>query len=343
MNNVKDENIYEVVIFHHNDADGYGSAAVLKLFHVDAHIDNIKCVSCKHGTPIDPDIKRNINEYTTVYVVDYSFSNEQDQKLLKEIGEIVDNDIYWIDHHASSEELLKDDVFKVWAYNGLVRPDNAWAAIGLTYYWCTKVFNEDIPFNITSMHKVQSMEDIEEIMEDAPMWVRYIDDYDKWAHKLNPETDYFISGLGMESLTELFINDYTRLNSAIDIDNIIKRGTIISKFRSKQNDITMRNAFECNLKHNDNTYKILCCNASGNSKLFGNLIEAYDAVISFTFDGKMWTHSMFSKADSIIPSCGDICAILGKRLGTTGGGHAHAAGFTSYDLVFTKNSTIIVD
>ena len=114
-----------------------------------------------------------------IYIVDYSFSNKQDQELLKRIGDIVNGDVFWIDHHATSEEFLKDDTFKDWALNGLVRTDNAWAGIGLTYYYCKNVFTDNSLCNITTRDKIQAMEDIEEVMEEAPHWIRYIDDYDK--------------------------------------------------------------------------------------------------------------------------------------------------------------------
>lgn len=355
MENVKDTNIYEVVIFHHNDADGYGSAAVLKWFHADAHFDNIKCVSCKHGTPIDPDIVNNINEDTMIYIVDYSFSNKQDQELLKRIGDIVNGDVFWIDHHATSEELLKDDTFKDWALNGLVRTDNAWAGIGLTYYYCKKVFTDDSLFNITTRDKIQAMEDIEEVMEEAPHWIRYIDDYDKWAHKLNPFTDNFIAGLSMYSFHDIFIDrDLTKvkcsfsMNSHFENDKksltleILKEGEIISAYQKKRNELAMRNSFESFIDYKGSIYKVLCCNASGNSKLFGDLINEYDAVIPFTYDGTNWNYSMFSKEDSIIPSCGEICSDIGRLSGTTGGGHVHAAGFVTKDLLLFKGTALVI-
>ena len=58
---------------------------------------------------------------------------------------------------------------------------------------------------------------------------------------------------------------------------ILKEGEIISAYQKKRNELAMRNSFESFIDYKGSIYKVLCCNASGNSKLFGDLINEYDA------------------------------------------------------------------
>jgi hypothetical protein len=76
----------------------------------------------------------------------------------------------------------------------------------------------------------------------------------------------------------------------------------------------------------------LCKNDTcGNSWCFENLIEKYPAVIRFQYSGKTgkWMYSVYSSEKSTF-NCEDFC----ERFG--GGGHLHAAGFSTEQLIFTN-------
>lgn len=85
--------------------------------------------------------------------------------------------------------------------------------------------------------------------------------------------------------------------------------------------------------------RILCINNYGNSRVFLNNIEKYDAVVIFTYDGESFKHSMFSKADGGF-RCNLAALYFGKFFGITGGGHDHAAGWQSMEPTFHKNKVL---
>lgn len=82
--------------------------------------------------------------------------------------------------------------------------------------------------------------------------------------------------------------------------------------------------------------KCFCAEGTGNSENFLDKFEEYDAVILFSFDGEYVKHSIFSKKSSDF-RC-NVLALWGNhQYEISGGGHQHAAGFYSKELLFRKN------
>lgn len=81
--------------------------------------------------------------------------------------------------------------------------------------------------------------------------------------------------------------------------------------------------------------KILCVEGIGNSEVFLDEFEKYDAVILFSFDGEQIKHSIYSKKSSTFP-CNALALWGGNFFGISGGGHDHAAGFYTENLFFKK-------
>lgn len=135
-------------------------------------------------------------------------------------------------------------------------------------------------------------------------------------------------------------------------------GMIIDEIMTKQYRSALHGAFEISiylnvtrafidpnndmhLNYNDEdeieaSGKILCLNAVGNSGVFLDKIADYDACILFTFDGDTVKYSIYSNKFSKFP-CNVLAVWGGKQYGISGGGHTHAAGFYSQDIVFRKD------
>ena len=98
-------------IYHHYDADGYAAAAVI-VKHlvtkegVDATKD-ITTISCKHGNSMNFNPDMDIN-HDTIYIVDYSFTQQTDIDNVIRLFEAGYN-IIWIDHHKTSEDIIKEN------------------------------------------------------------------------------------------------------------------------------------------------------------------------------------------------------------------------------------------
>ena len=101
--------------------------------------------------------------------------------------------------------------------------------------------------------------------------------------------------------------------------------------------------FEVTLKKkwdlvNTTTLSCLAVNSGGNSYLFGSLFEEYDAVIPFYFDGALWNYSIFSHESKPF----DVSLVAKyylNKYGITGGGHIHAAGWSTPKCIFDDMET----
>ena len=300
----------KVYVYHHNDHDGIVAAGVLYNLYPESHnvefifnmIDYAKEINLDH---IDFD---NDDE---VYFLDYSFTNEHN---LNEFKKLLDlrrtcdlHKVVWIDHHKSSLGILD-------GYTIAGTIDTTLCGAALTYLYFQPQDNEyELPGPY--FHKDPSV----------PLFLKYIDDYDCWKH-LYPETNDFHYGLTVSDPTDPIISNL--LYSRNGIDNIIFAGKKVQeylRFENKEYHVDMC-GFEYKLPDEHGGLRCLCLNRKGNSLMFGDKINDYDAVIPFYFNGTKWTYSIFTVKDQV------SCEAVAKSYG--GGGHIRAAGWTSDELIF---------
>ena len=112
-----------------------------------------------------------INPNEQVYIVDYSIMPDEMRKLLE-----ITKDITWIDHHKSAIERYVDFEIPIRG----IRYDGV-AGCMLTYCWLHHMTERGCgdpkEFNIS-------------MTEEAPMFTKYIADYDVWAFEVLP-TQFF--------------------------------------------------------------------------------------------------------------------------------------------------------
>ncbi len=115
----------KVKIYHHNDEDGWASAAVILTKYPEA-----ECTPCYHGEQYEL-----VKEYDEVFVVDFTFSNE-------EMNELKNNNKHftWIDHHASAIEKIVDE------FEGVRREGRAACALCWDYFYPNKKIPQAIEF-----------------------------------------------------------------------------------------------------------------------------------------------------------------------------------------------------
>lgn len=104
-------------------------------------------------------------------------------------------------------------------------------------------------------------------------------------------------------------------------------------------------AFESFIRIPNDTYrefKILVLNKVGNSLMFGDAYNKYDAVVTMFFNGEHFIYSIFSHTQSGL-NCEMVGTYFKKVFGITGGGHTHAAGFSTLFPVFIKNAISVLD
>ena len=336
-------------IFHHNDADGYASAAVI-IRESQKYIDEggeIKTYSCEHSTPMDLS-QINVHE-DKVYIVDYSFTNPIDVKNVIKLAEKYDStvgyfdQIVWIDHHASSQKLINEDQWlREIAKVGIVRPENVFAGCMLTWLY----FHP--PSGDITLAKLRTPDELRYyIHAECPIWIQYVDDHDKWAHKIEDSTN-FVTGVTCTNggLYNNFLSPdgsyatYHSKNAPGITKKFVKKGRVIEEYRKEDNASYIRNnAFVTTIVCDGIALKVMAANRRGNSMLFGEYFDKVDAVIVFTYNGDVWQYSIFSHASKPFP-VEKVAEMYKEKYGITGGGHTHAAGWAAPVCIFNGDDSV---
>lgn len=290
-----------MVIFHHNDADGFAAAYLLKKFH--NITDNTRVKVCRHDKPTDISF---VNTNEVVYIVDYSFSIEQIKELLA-----ITKRVIWIDHHISAiNKYAEDDLVNT--IPGLRSPTVAGCM--LTYIWIKHFQGKLKAYNFGDITKEENLR-----YNDAPWWLQYIADYDAWRHEL-PFTHEFNLGLKQHSVD---FPTFEKLDKGIiSVPDIIKAGEVIRSYSDEVARSTLLSyGFKCELP-NFPELKVFAVNSPrANSEFFKSIHTEYDAFVAFVWANGKFTYGIYSVNN--ITDCSKIAASFG------GGGHFGAAGWTS--------------
>lgn len=142
-----------LVIYHADCADGFGAAFAtwLKLG------DGAEYVPMQYGQGRTPDVKNR-----DVYIMDFSFSRETMDRLFQHAKRVV-----WLDHHKTSFELLYG------AFIGRVNGEKE-LEVGLHHH---------VVLDNTKSGALLAWEHFHPGIG-PPMLFDYIDDHDRWQHKL---------------------------------------------------------------------------------------------------------------------------------------------------------------
>ena len=286
-------------IFHHNDPDGRcGAAVAIKKLGKAAELIEMDYAK---EVPVD-----RIQEGEHVYVIDFSFKPDVMKKVLAKTENVI-----WIDHHATAKEYEESYGRKLEGLRNFKECDEAGCELAWRYFF------PDDP---------------------APAAVRLVGDYDKWAHNLKDSTPFF-EGLKLQPGSSdprsalwhsLLLAGKTKLEDMTD-QSMVKRirdeGRIGIKYRDAYcQDMRKSYGYPTEL----GGLKCYAMNVYGfGSKAFGDLMKRYDACIAYTFDGNMFTVSMYSDNKDIDVS--KVCKDQG------GGGHKNAAGFQCKKLPFSPS------
>lgn len=296
--------------FYHIDEDGKCSAFwVNKLAR---HYDGYE----KEFIPINYGMEfpfESIKQNEQVYIVDFSILPEQMEQLLK-----ITENITWIDHHISA--INRYDNFS--HYIKGIRYDGI-AGCMLTYCYLKHMVKIDqnngsvvcVPFNIS-------------MTEDAPMFTKYIADFDVWKFEYGEDTKAFEMGLQLYDLNPDSIyaiwNGFLTPNDYIHTENtVVQRGKDLLTYRDNWSKEYCENTgFEIEFEG----FKCFAMNlAMISSDHFKSVNEEkYDMFIGFSYNGKTWNYSLRStKVD---------CSKIAMKYG--GGGHKGASGFSTDKLLF---------
>lgn len=302
-------------IFYHNDMDGILSARaiieMLKLEGKTAEKENVIAMDYTKDFPLG-----SIEKNEEIYIVDYSISPEQMYDLLIETSNVV-----WIDHHKSAIEKYENFVTPIenskpgWKIPGIRYSGIAGCVLTFWYLFGigneTEKFLEDYPNNVDSDYRRY-----------IPLVYRLAGDWDVWEHLYGQITKNFATYFGVK-IEDPFNEELNKIiNDNEKLDRALTAGKRMIEFRDGWAKKFMESyGFEMKI---DQHIAFMANMGNANSEYFGNLVNKYDIVGTFCFNGEKWNCSLYSTKDYI--DCAEICVRYG------GGGHKGAAGFTSYEI-----------
>lgn len=227
------------VIYHANCHDGLASAGLFYDYNEKANFHPYQ-----HGNQLP------LFENKYILIVDLSIPEDQLLKLMK------NNIIYLIDHHLSTENLIKHFNYphEIYYNKNQCGALNLWEKL----HPYTKLIN--------SYHNILS----------------YVNDRDLWLNKL-PHYQEVYNGLTLEDQTvknwsELIFCDYTKIRE------LIKKGSIILENNLKVIQYLEKNSYIKNLKINNKTFKVIYCNSPILQSDLGNyLVKKYSVDFSAIF------------------------------------------------------------
>lgn len=364
--------IKAIHFFHHDDLDGRVSAAVMyEALKRDKSYN--KYVFHEIDYTIDLDFG-SIPAGDLLVFTDYSFSNPNNLRALHSLLNKGTNNIIWIDHHKTSEDIIKDE------FNGTV------GGLEHTYYNNDKICFEyyiDTSYCAAKLCYLWGLAYVDK--RERPEWraayatipevIKYVDSYDRWT-LVEPHTKEFDYGMSEFDYTPktlfreiikdktLSIFDYCPSVHKANIkfiDKIIKIGTPIMEYQFKkyarelkyggfQFTITDKriNNKTLNGKSYPQIWNCFAVNYHSGSDVFGELYNQYDIVCPFVFKKNKFKYSLFSHhVDTRMPisrlNCSDIASVLGNmKGGHGGGGHKYAAGFQHDKLLLFEGCNIII-
>jgi uncharacterized protein len=250
-----------MIVVHHNDFDGIGSAALIYQKFKKEH--KFIFIEGDYRKKIDLD-KSKYTDHSILYIVDYSLKDDETWTYAIQNYETI-----WIDHHETA-------INKWEKYNNISGfRDTKDSAILLTYEY---------------LHPATKI----------PYAVKLLDDYDVWKWQYKEKTRYFQHGLKILDLNpenEIWERLFT--DNDIELcENIIENGKKIDKYISLQNEnIVKKNAYELSWEN----CLCICCNSNiKTSLLFDSLSENYDILISYDMDkNRRYNVSLYSKSPEI--------------------------------------------
>lgn len=345
-----------LVCYHHNDLDGKAAAFCVHRFKPKTIPDTADSYhQCTYEDKFD--------KHTTkddVFIVDLSISPITYPDFINVCKTA--RTVTWIDHHESSMDIVKDHKDELQSIKNLTYFVSKCACgAALTYAYL------HLPYS--DLMKIRHIENEEEYRIAAeydeqfktisvtfskynkkdvtdsnwynqripiPKWLFHIDDYDCWK-KIDKNTEFFT--LGCDSNNTAFTiydrhNDcrkfghfWNHISDRGFVENLIRTGNNIYDYIHSRYYRELKNTFEWTYKNTT----FVCKNGTGNSWCFEHFITKYPAAILFYYDGSCakWKYSVFSDESSSF-NCKEFCEQFG------GGGHIHAAGFSTDNLIFTS-------
>lgn len=259
MNKIKQ---LKKICFHHNDADGKMSAAIVAQAHPDCEF-----VECKYGNIVDSHIIG--FHFDLIFIVDFSFSLEVINTLFKPSLVMNKGKLIWIDHHETAKKNYSD----LW-YSDKIDGKREIGKCGalLTWEWFYP-------------HRA------------IPEFILLVNDYDLGLHRMGEETHHFAEYLANSELRH-YIDLLNGTYSLTDSLHLGKPLFIAKKGRCER-QIARGQQWPLKIKHGilGDCYWVNCL--PEDASLIGQMVldKGYAIAIGYYVDNTEMSYSLRSKGD----------------------------------------------
>jgi len=247
-----------LTIIHHNDPDGWASAAVVLYYHkVNKFLVELNLVEMDYKGEIPYE---SIAKDSDVVIVDYSLSVEEMDKLQERTRKIM-----WVDHHPRSLELV-----------GKYKYPIPTTSLSTEKAACELTWELLFPGSKT------------------PRAITLISDRDAWLWRHGTETELFHAGLMSVDINPMSpIWDRLLDDSNGDVYDIQLRGTIVLDFQKMLCEKARQEAgYEATLE-GLNCFVINAVTMMG-SETFGELVKKYPICALIVWEGTEWKVTLYS-------------------------------------------------
>ena len=260
-------------VFHHNDLDGRGAAAVVYRWWILHWRDTNGKITFKEiDYAMSPDFSK-VEFGEQVVIVDFSFKPAVMDQLLKRT-----RDVIWIDHHETAKDYSYDKMIK--GLRDFVSKSRSGCELAWDYY-----FPDDLP----------------------PVTIKLIGDYDKFSLKYTHSKEFYEGLKTRDNGPQAEIwNTLLSTNDVEAVTDITKAGMLCIKYRDSYCAERMK------ASGYDVIFEGLKCRAL-NVYGFGSdafkSVKGYDVFIAYISDGIKYTVSLYTDKPGI--NCGTICKKYG--------------------------------
>ncbi len=306
-----------MIVFYHGDMDGIVSANMYIRMVDNGYNENVKRFLKVIEFEYDKqdlilDAVKKASAINPIVFVDCC----PDEEILQQIVESQSAGMVTIiDHHISKKELIDKYI-----QEGLINGISYIGASAALITWCWGYFNKDIQEITYFLDKTKDSK-TEQDKSPIPLAIRLVNSWDIW-NKMYQDAEPYKIFFEAQDFTPIDDEIKELISSNIKIRNAIRDGNIMMQFFHNWGKIYCeRYGYEVKYKTND--FFVLNV-GNANSKIFGDLINNYDAVIIYCNNGVKWKCSIYSQKEDF------DCAKFAEQF--DGGGHKGAAGFVLKDL-----------
>ena len=305
-------------IFTHNDLDGYSAGYVI--------LQALKDKNCKitHLNYDKEPALEEIKSGDTVYITDYSLTNDQYRQILELVGD--EGHLIWCDHHISAIERYNED--NTLFLEGI----RSTKYCGALLTWCY--------FNNIDTDEIENILSYQDICDRAPEWLLIVDAWDTWKLDSEYRRDAELLNLAVANI----LSDDIMPDIVARVRDYIKIGRHYEAYRNQwarafRDKYMFKKEIDGSIFGVDRKITVASMNIGcANSTYFGEVVDEVDVCMTQCFDGQKWTVSLYSNKKDI------DCSKAAKTFG--GGGHKGAAGYsieTMFPQLFLQDARTVVE